>query len=248
ATYSSDFPTTSGAYDTTFNSTGSRIDGFISRLDPSKLLASQQLVYSTFLGGAGWDQLSQLSVDASGVVTVAGFTDSTDFPTTGGAYDTIYNGGTTQPKLFDPVGDIFVSRLDTGGLYGDVHQISLSAGGTQKLTVNAGPAHAGRSYWIFGSVTGTTPGVTLGSAIGALHIPLNPDIWTDYTIALANTPTLNNTKATLDKSGTAQASFNVPKVNLPSAIGLVFHHAYLVYDANSNLYMASNPVPMKLVK
>ncbi len=36
--------------------------------------------------------------------------------------------------------------------------------------------------------------------------------------------------------------------NLPSAIGLVFHHAYLVYDAKGNLYMASNPVPLKLVK
>ena len=70
----------------------------------------------------------------------------------------------------------------------------------QKFTLDAGTQHGTRFYWIFGSVTGTTPGVTLGSAIGALHIPLNPDIWTDYKIALANTPTLNNTKATLDKS------------------------------------------------
>ncbi len=57
-----------------------------------------------------------------------------------------------------------------------------------------------------------------------------------------------NTKATLDASGRAQASFNIPKVNLPSAIGLVFHHAYLVYDANNIIYMASNPVPLTLVK
>ncbi|MHC4852479.1 MAG: hypothetical protein ACYTF5_10710, partial [Planctomycetota bacterium] len=105
-----------------------------------------------------------------------------------------------------------------------------------------------RSYWIFGSVTGTTPGITLASAIGAVHIPLNPDIWTDYTIGMANTATLSNTKATLDASGTAQAAFNIPKVNLPGAIGVVFYHAYLVYDAKNNFYMASNPVPLKLVK
>ena len=45
-----------------------------------------------------------------------------------------------------------------------------------------------------------------------------------------------------------QAFFNIPKVNLPSAIGLVFHHAYLVYDQKNNFHMASNPVPLKLVK
>ena len=83
---------------------------------------------------------------------------------------------------------------------------------------------------------------------GPLNIPLNSDSWTDCTIAFANNATLTNTKATLDASGTAQASFNIPKTNLSSAIGMVFYHAYLVYDANNNLYMASNPVPLKLGK
>ena len=40
----------------------------------------------------------------------------------------------------------------------------------------------------------------------------------------------------------------MPKASLPSAIGLVFHHAYLVYDAKNNFYMASNAVPLQLVK
>ncbi len=93
-----------------------------------------------------------------------------------------------------------------------------------------------------------SPGVTMASPLGSVNIPLNPDIWTDYTIALANSATLANTKAALDASGRAQASFNIPKVNLPSAIGLVFYHAYLVYDAKHNFYMASNPVTLLLVK
>jgi hypothetical protein len=126
--------------------------------------------------------------------------------------------------------------------------VSIATGGVQKFTLDAGTQHGTRRYWLFGSVTGTTSGVTLASAIGSVNIPLNPDIWTDYTIALANTAMLANTKATLDASGTAQASFNIRKVNLPSAIGLIFYHAYLVYDAKNNFYMASNPVTLTLVK
>ena len=44
-------------------------------------------------------------------------------------------------------------------LHGDVHEISIQTGGTQTLTVNAGKAHANRSYWIFGSESGANPGV-----------------------------------------------------------------------------------------
>ena len=56
-------------------------------------------------------------------------------------------------------------------------------GGTQRLTVNAGKAHKNLRYWVFGSVTGTTPGVNL---LG-VHIPLNPDPYTDVPMANVNT-------------------------------------------------------------
>ena len=59
---------------------------------------------------------------------------------------------------------------------------------------------------------------------------------------------LVNTKGTLDASGKAKAQIKGGPVNAPSALGLVFHHAYLVYDAKNNFYMVSNPVPLKLVK
>ena len=41
-------------------------------------------------------------MDANGVVTLAGRTSSTNYPTTRGAYDTTHNG----------LSDVFVSRLD----------------------------------------------------------------------------------------------------------------------------------------
>jgi hypothetical protein len=47
-TYSSDFPTTPGAFDTTFNGTS---DAFVTKLDAS----GSALVYSTYLGGSDCD-------------------------------------------------------------------------------------------------------------------------------------------------------------------------------------------------
>ena len=47
--------------------------------------------YSTFLGGNGYNLVYDLDVDKNGYAFVAGYTGSKDFPTTSGAYDTIYN-------------------------------------------------------------------------------------------------------------------------------------------------------------
>jgi hypothetical protein len=231
-TNSKNFPTTRGAHATTYNGGPPwfRADAFACRLDPRKIGAAQ-LVYSTFLGGSQGEGAPALSVDASGVVTVTGSTGSTDFPTTRGAYDTTYNRG-----------DAFVSRLDMGvAMYGDVHEVSIRTGGTQSLTVNAGKAHANRLYWIFGSVTGTSPGVNL---LG-VHIPLNPDLYSNVAMANVNTTVFTKFRGSLDANGLATASFVVP-ANLPLPAGFTFHHAYVVYDASGRLYMASNAVPLRL--
>jgi len=126
--------------------------------------------------------------------------------------------------------------------------ISIATGGPHTFTLKAGTPNASRLYWIFGSVTGTTPGVTLVSAVGAVTIPLVPDFYTNITIAQPNTPLLVKTKGALDASGQGQASLMVPKITDQNAIGVTLYHAYLVYDASNNFYMASNPVTLKLVK
>ena len=136
----------------------------------------------------------------------------------------------------------------TQSLTGSPATISIATGGTHKFSLDAGTTNASRLYWIFGSVTGTTPGVTLLSAVRSVTIPLIRDFYTNITIAQPNTALLVKTKGALDASGQGQASVVVPRITDQNAIGVTLYHAYLVYDAKNNFYMASNPVPLKLVK
>jgi hypothetical protein len=94
-TSSSDFPTTPGAFDTTYNGGA---DAFVTRLKAD----GSSLQTSTYLGGTSSDYVQSVTVDPSGSVTVAGYTDSSDFPTTSGAYDQTYNGNK----------DAFVARFN----------------------------------------------------------------------------------------------------------------------------------------
>jgi len=134
-------------------------------------------------------------------------------------------------------------------LVGTPPTISIATGGTHSFALDAGTANSKRYYWILGSVTGTSPGVTLASAVGSVTIPLVPDPYTDLTIGLANAGLFVNTKAQLDSLGkNTTAKLVVPKVTNQGAIGLVLYHAFLVYDLQFNFYMASNPATLQLVK
>src|SRR5262249_23145598 len=95
STISSDFPTTPGAYATT--KTG-RYDISVSKLDAS----GSTLVASTFLGGSSDQGGTAVALDSDGAVVVAGYTNSIDFPTTPGAYDSDINGKS----------DVVVAKLD----------------------------------------------------------------------------------------------------------------------------------------
>jgi hypothetical protein len=109
-TNSVDWPTTAGAFDRTPNGSS---DGFVAKLDAS----GTALSYSTYLGGSSTEEAYGIAVDSGGGAYVTGRTFSSDYPITGGAFDTSINGSA----------DVFVTRLlaDGAGL-----SFSTFVGGT----------------------------------------------------------------------------------------------------------------------
>jgi gliding motility-associated-like protein len=97
STRSSDFPVTSNAYD---NSLGGQQDAIVAKFNP----ALTQLLYSTFLGGGQNDCGNSLIVNNNQEVYVTGGTCSSNFPTTAGAYATIWYGG---------IADGYIAHLST---------------------------------------------------------------------------------------------------------------------------------------
>jgi hypothetical protein len=90
---SAEFPTTYGAFDTTYD--GGPSDVIVVKLSRD----GRTLVYSTFIGGNSTDCHwgCAIAVDASGAAYVAGTTVSSDFPTTAGGIISIIRG-TAQPR------------------------------------------------------------------------------------------------------------------------------------------------------
>lgn len=72
STYASDFPTTASAINSTYGGAG---DGFLAVLNA----AGDSLLYSTYLGGIGWDQATSVAVDAQDQAHITGVTSSPSF-------------------------------------------------------------------------------------------------------------------------------------------------------------------------
>ena len=97
-TWSTDFPVTPGSFSNTASATG---DVSVTKLN----LDGTALVYSTYIGGAGREEAHGIALGQSGNAYVIGFTESSDFPTTAGAYDRTLGGAR----------DAFVAELDATG-------------------------------------------------------------------------------------------------------------------------------------
>jgi hypothetical protein len=98
-TTSNDYDTTQGAFQTTFG--GGYYDVFVSKLNST----GTALIYSTYLGGSYMDGGNSIAIDGSGNAYITGWTNSSDFVTTSGAFQTTYAGG----------GDFFVTKLNSSG-------------------------------------------------------------------------------------------------------------------------------------
>jgi len=88
-TYSNDFPITAGAFQTVCGCGGYNGDGFVTKLNP----AGSALVYSSYLGGSSNEFAEGIALDSTGNAYITGFTSSSDFPTTPGAFQTTNGRG-----------------------------------------------------------------------------------------------------------------------------------------------------------
>ena len=121
------FPTTRGAV----YQPGERVDVFVTKINSS----GSALVYSTLMGGSGFDTLKGLAIDAAGNAYFAGY-GSPDFPVTPGAFDSGYSGGFAAKLSADGAKLLYSTRfggvrLDSAGL------VTINSAGNTFITLSS---------------------------------------------------------------------------------------------------------------
>ena len=125
----------------------------------------------------------------------------------------------------------------------DIAEISVASGGSQALKLHE-PASAGQTYWVLGTLSGTSPGFP----IGPLLLPLNFDAYTTYTLTHPNSPILMNSLGVLDGNGDATCTFDIPAGLAVGPLPLTANHAFLIVNlASASASFASNSSTARLV-
>ncbi|GIV29928.1 MAG: hypothetical protein KatS3mg028_0994 [Bacteroidia bacterium] len=198
-TNSTDYDITPGAFQTTFSG-GIGNDVFVTKLNAT----GTGLVYSTFIGGGNNDIGYGIAIDGSGNAYVTGFTNSTDYNITPGAFQTT-NGGNY---------DVFVTKLCPG----QVMSMSLSsAPGTDNQTVCENTAITNITYAITGAtgatVTGLPAGVTGNFASNTVTISGTPTATGTFNYTVTLTGGCGNVTANRHYHSQSQ-QYNYPNVNI----------------------------------
>ena len=157
-TSSSNFPATGGAYQT---ANAGNYDGFVSKLNS----AGSALLYSTYLGGTNYEYGNSIAIDGLGFAYVAGNTQSTDFPVTGGVY---------QPSLGGNQ-DAFIAKMNqTGtalvysthlGSFTSVSGIAVDASGNAYAGLSGGNIPVTNGAYNGGCCAGITKLNSTGTAL-----------------------------------------------------------------------------------
>jgi hypothetical protein len=115
-------------------------------------------------------------------------------------------------------------EVQAGPLTADTTELSAALGGTVGFELDVEERPHG-VYWILGTLSGTDPGIHLGS----LFIPLNPDRLTIRTLVLAGRPDiLPGTFGFLDDDGHADAAFIAQPRMLLDLVGLRMDWAAMI--------------------
>jgi Beta-propeller repeat len=208
AAYSSDFPTTAGAFDTSFNGS---VDIFVTKLSAD----GSALVYSTYLGGSGAEYDPKIAVDAAGSAYVTGYTSPADFPTTPGAFDRSHS------LAYD---DGFVTKLNADG---SALAYSTYLGGNGDNRGSAIAVDAAGSAYVTGLTDSedfpTTPGAfdpTFNGFFDAFVTKLNADgSALAYSTYLGGSGDDGNPTIAVDAAGSAYVASGTDSRDFPTTAG-----------------------------
>jgi hypothetical protein len=104
--------------------------------DPARpLIIDPVLVYSSYLGGSGFDQGYAIAADELGNAYVTGRTAAIDFPTTAGAFQTNYGGGDAFVAKLNPAGTALIYSTYLNGASGN--GIAVESDGSAYVTGDA---------------------------------------------------------------------------------------------------------------
>jgi hypothetical protein len=129
-TESPNFPTTAGVFDSIVDSH----DLSLTCIEPT----GSDVVFSTVVGGSGWELPRALAVAADGRLAIGGWSSSSDYPMLAGSYDPTFNGGIYDACLtvLDPNGSTCLfSTLVGGSCADDIFGLGFTSTG---LVVAAG--------------------------------------------------------------------------------------------------------------
>lgn len=179
-TFSSDFPVTPGAFQTTNHAASiNGVNAFVAKLNP----AGTALVYSTYLGGSGGNRVgfiggdtgAAIAVDAAGDAYLTGQAGSSDFPVTPGVFQTTNKAVANEsPNAFvtelNPAGTALVYSTYLGGSGGETgNTIAVDASGNVYVAGETGSADFPATPGAFQT---TYPGATY-SSVNAFVTKLN---------------------------------------------------------------------------
>jgi len=233
------FPTTPNGYDTSFN--GGSSDGFLTKVNAS----GSALLYSTFLGGSGVESGWGIFVDNLENVYIAGYTDSSNFPTTVGAYDTSYNGGrdvfilkvpTGPPDIWTPIADIDFGSWQIGGALD--RTTTIYNDGVDTLTVNAITRISGSTDFTY-LIPSVPFGVPAGGGSQAITVRFAPtSAGAKSAVFNVNSNDPDEPDVTFNVSGTGLVPETISTPSTPSGTSGGYTHVDYTYatgGSTSNL-------------
>jgi uncharacterized protein (TIGR03437 family) len=217
-TLSSNFPVTAGAFQKkhagqpgTFTGIMAPIavapDAFVVKLNPAG-----QMVYATYLGGAGADAGLGIAVDSAGSAYVVGSTGSQNFPVTAGAVQAHLAGSS----------DVFVAKLSPDG---SSLVYATYLGGAGFDTASAIAVDSANNVYLGGTAAGgfpTTTGAYRAQGAGAFVAKLNATgTALVYSTFLGDTGSGVTSGVAIDSAGNVYAAGSTYSSTFPATPGAI---------------------------